>query len=180
MEEIEAIKILKEETKLTLSDLHDFAKWKLTAAAALASIGLGLTRDHSQASLWLLVFIPYVCLFVDLNIYNYNLRLLVISKVIKESCKANNLIRIYECTCEEKGCCRNGVFTPATLAQLGSSIMFSMLSICAFFQSSGRLLLAAEIACWGIGMLLIALFYMDYKSKRNEILGKSVSTSCSS
>ncbi|MCI5160313.1 MAG: hypothetical protein D3906_18190 [Candidatus Electrothrix sp. AUS1_2] len=180
MEEMEAVKILKEETKLTLSDLHDFAKWKLTAAAALASIGLGLkeTQVHSQVSLWLLVFIPYICLFVDLNIYNYNLRLLVISKVIKESCKADNLIRIYESTCE-KGCRRNGVFTSATLAQLGSTIMFSMLSIYAFFQSSGGSLVY-EVACWGVGMLLIALFYMDYESKRNKIIGKSVSTSCSS
>lgn len=49
MEEIDAVKILKEETKLTLSDLHDFAKWKLTAAAALAAIGLGLTKENSQA-----------------------------------------------------------------------------------------------------------------------------------
>jgi hypothetical protein len=180
MEEMDAVKILKEETKLTLSDLHDFAKWKLTAAAALASIGLGLTKYHAQNSHWLLVLIPYVCLFVDLNIYNYNLRLLVISKVIKEYCKADNLLRIYECTCEE-GCSRDGIFASATLAQLGSSIMFSMLSSYAFFQSSGgSVVLASEVACWGVGIVLIVLFYKDYKNKRDKITGHAASTSCSS
>ncbi len=178
MEEMDAVKILKEETKLTLSDLHDFAKWKLTAAAALAAIGLGLTKEHSQTGGWLLVFIPYACLFVDLNCYQYLLRVLLIAKVIKESCKADNLLRRYECLCEEA--CKRGVFKSGIFAQLGSSIIFSLLPVYVSFQTELKpFKSASSLLCWFIGFGLIVFFYMDFRKKYDTLLHTPTQTSCS-
>ncbi len=168
MGQMDASDRLKEEINQTLEDLHDFAKWKLIVVAALTSTALGLLDPKRGLAPWLLVFVPYACAYVDLNCYQYLLRIFLISKVLRECKDAGPLLCEYERQCEVYR--KKGIFTFGLFAQIGCSLVFALVPLGfavdqlradkTSLQNIGPLL-----ATWMVGMVLIVFCYRAYKRK---------------
>lgn len=160
--------LLKQEINQTLGDLHDFAKWKLIVVSALAAAGLGLPGANLQnTTYWLLVFVPYACVYVDLNCYQYLLRIFLIAKVLRRS-QDDRLLREYEDQCEIYR--KKGYFGLGIFAQLGSSLAFS--AILPTFALVRFILdcvetwkLVSALAAWFIGLLFLVLCYLSFVKK---------------
>jgi hypothetical protein len=64
----------------------DLLKYKLLAVAALGAFGL--SRDNtSPMCIYSFCFIPFVCIYIDLLCFHNTLRILVIAKYLKNSCR---------------------------------------------------------------------------------------------
>jgi hypothetical protein len=66
-----------------MEDEHDLAKWKLGVTAALAAAAFGLAGQNSGPNYWLLLIVPFVCAYVDLYAYQYELRIRVIARFLR-------------------------------------------------------------------------------------------------
>jgi hypothetical protein len=159
---------LKEEIGKTLEDLHDFAKWKLIVVAALISTALGLLEPKRSFAPWLLVFVPYACAYVDLNCYQYLLRIFLISKVLRSHGDDSPLLSEYEKQCERYR--KKGFFSFGLFAQVGCSLVFSLVPL-GFAADRFRVgevsLLSVRplIATWLVGVALIVLCYYVFERK---------------
>jgi len=160
--------LLKQEINKTLEDLHDFAKWKLIAVSALAAAGLGLSQNNLQnTTYWLLVFVPYACAYVDLNCYQYLLRIFLIAKVLRNS-QEDSLLRYYEDQCEIYR--KRGFFGFGIFAQLGSSLAFSVIlpafALVRFILDNVESWkLESLLTAWFIGLLILVLCYLSFIQK---------------
>jgi hypothetical protein len=158
--------LLKQEINTTMEDLHDFAKWKLIAVSSLAAAGLGLAQPVLQAKLfWLLVFVPYACAYVDLNCYQYLLRIFLIAKVLRKSAD-DQLLNAYEQQCETQ---RNkGFFGLGIFAQLGSSLAFSVVlpgfALPQFLRMS-FVTSASAFGVWLLGTVSVIACYVSFGKK---------------
>lgn len=82
---------LRDEIIESQKSRSDFFKWKLILVAALGATGLGLKENASPASGsilfehidYILLLIPYVCIYVDLVCKHETLRMLVIGHYLK-------------------------------------------------------------------------------------------------
>ncbi len=171
--------LLKAEINQTLEDLHDFAKWKLIAVSALAAAALGLPGAVTDGAVdWLLVFVPYACAYIDLNCYQYLLRIFLIAKVLRES-HEDELLHKYEDQCEEYR--KKGFFGLGLFAQLGCSLAFS--TILPGFCAARILLGNAEtwklrlmLIAWLVGLSVLCLCYVDFKRRAALIENGSANT----
>jgi len=159
--------LLKQEINKTLDDLHDFAKWKLIAVSSLATAGLGLAQANSpNQTYWLLVFVPYACAYVDLNCYQYLLRILLIAKVLRRS-QDERLLQDYEDECENYR--HKGLFGFGIFAQLGSSLAFSTIlpafALPRFVLAHAEAWLPLALAGWILGLLSLVLAYLSFANK---------------
>ena len=75
---------LKEEINKNNEMEHDLAKWKLGVTAALGAAAFGLGKDCGTPPYWLLLFVPFVCAYIDLFVYQYELRILVIARFLRQ------------------------------------------------------------------------------------------------
>ena len=83
--------LLKKEINQTIKSLHDFAKWKLIVTSAIAAAALGLAPGTAGAPLyWLFLFTPFACAYIDLNCYQYLIRITVISRYLRENTSAED------------------------------------------------------------------------------------------
>lgn len=159
---------LKQEINQTLSELHDFAKWKLIAVSALAAVGLGISHAGPSIPYWLLFFAPFACAYVDLHSYQYLLRIFALAKALREHAD-DQLLQDYELLCERLRA--KGYFGIGMYAQLGSSIGFSILlpgfALAMFLQqygvSSAFFWIAGVI--WLVGLMSILGFASMFNRK---------------
>jgi hypothetical protein len=79
---MESLNLLKQEINQTMESEHDFAKWKLIVVAGLGGTALGLSKDSHPVP-WLLLFIPFVCGYIDLHLSQYQARILVLAQFIR-------------------------------------------------------------------------------------------------
>src|SRR5947209_12059355 len=78
---METLLLLKQEINQTMESEHDFAKWKLIVAAGLGGAALGLGKDNPHY--WLLFFVPFACAYIDLHLYQYQERIGVLARFIR-------------------------------------------------------------------------------------------------
>jgi len=160
---------LKQEIARTLDSLHDFAKWKLLVTSALAAAALGLTSGKSATPPdWLLLFVPYACAYVDLNTYQYVIRILVIARFLREHPGGDQALQEYERYCEGLRS-QHRMFAFGEYAQVGSSIAFSLLApvlaVTHFAEVRDTLGLSLAIATWALGLMLVLGIFLQYKRK---------------
>ena len=160
---------LKQEISSTLDSLHDFAKWKLIVTSALAAAALGLTAGRSASPpYWLLLFVPYACAYVDLNTYQYVIRILVIARFLREHPGGYQALQEYEQYCEELRS-KHRVFAFGEYAQVGSSLAFSLLApvlaVMHFAEVRDTLGLSLAIATWVLGLALVLGIFRQYRRK---------------
>lgn len=170
--------LLKEEINKTLEAQHDLAKWKLGVTAALGAVAFGLTRD--SPAYWLLFFVPFVCAYVDLYAYQYQFRIYVIARFLRNECSDAALQR-YEQECEELR--RKNVFSLGNWAGLGCSLGASVLGpvfyILHVLRSPSRqtcpdsLLVSTRdaVAIWLSGVALIIFLWFYFKWHTMKISG---------
>jgi hypothetical protein len=155
------ITLLKEEVNKTLESLHDFAKWKLIAVSTLVAAGIGLQPFNEQrTTVWLLLFVPYACAYIDLNCYQYLLRIFLIAKVLRRS--NDELLCEYEKQCEFYR--RRGFFGLGLFAQMGCSLVFSIVTPGLAFlrfvaDEPDKWKLVAASFAWVFGLGSITCFY---------------------
>lgn len=164
--------LLKQEANKTLEDLHDYSKWKLIVASALTATALELSGWPVGLSPWLLVFVPYACAYIDLNCYQYLLRIFLIAKVLRSS-SDDSLLSEYEKQCETYR--EKGVFGFGLFAQIGSSIIFSIVTLVFAvgrliidkieLQNLGDLNLSALPVIWLVGLVPVILCYTSFNKK---------------
>jgi len=172
---IQSIQLLKKEINQTQEDEHDLAKWKLIVTAALGATALGLT-GQTDSNLWLLLFIPFVCAYIDLYDYQYRLRVLVIAKFIREQSVDPNL-RKYEGECERLRESCAGDFSFGKAASLGSSIGLSVLGpvlyVIRFSDKPLREILTVPhemaIPAWLFGIALVIYLYLAFRQKEEKL-----------
>jgi len=122
---MEVDRLLKEEINQTLESLHDFAKWKLIVTSVIAGAALGLTPGSTARS-WLVLFIPYACAYVDLNCYQYLIRITVIARCLRQH-GSEDLLHRYEELCQKLRD-KHGVFKLGQYAQVGASLGMSIVA----------------------------------------------------
>ena len=160
--------LLKQEINKTLESLHDFSKWKLIVASALAATAFGLSESSKSFAPWLFIFVPYACTYVDLNSYQYLLRIFLLSKVLRSHFSDDPLLSAYEKECEKY---RNkGIFSFGLFAQVISSMIFSVvLLIFALVRVSidqtEPHILDALLLIWSVGLVSIIFSYIVFYRK---------------
>lgn len=161
--------VLKQEINKTLEDLHDFAKWKLIVVSAIASTALGLVRSGDVLAAWLVAFVPYACAYVDLNCYQYLLRILLIAKVLRKNSADDALLNEYEEQCEKYR--KKGLFSFGIFAQVGCSLAFSIVllgfAVGRFMVGEFKVLnLVPLVAIWLLGLIVVIGCYVAFNRKK--------------
>jgi hypothetical protein len=164
---METSHLLKEEINQTLDSLHDFAKWKLIVTSALAGAGFGLTSGATSAPHYsLLLFIPYACAYVDLNCYQYLIRITVLARCLREHGE-DRLLHIYEreCSALRK---RYGVFDLGKYAGVGASLAVSLVAplfAVVKFSALKDFNFYLSILVWVLGVSLVYCLWLVFKRK---------------
>jgi uncharacterized membrane protein YqjE len=163
---MDTIQLLKQEINQTLDSLHDFAKWKLIMTAALAAAALGLTAGGRPIYM-LMLAIPYACAYVDLNCYQYLIRITVIARCLREL-STDEVLRLYECQCEELRK-KYEVFDLGLYAQVGVSLAISTIApiwaLVFIAHDKSRLDFFASIGVWMLGLYLVYALWRHYRRK---------------
>lgn len=151
--------LLKQEINATMEAEHDLAKWKLGVTAALGAAAFGLSKDTSS-NYWLLLLVPFVCAYVDLYSYQYELRIRVIARFLRgHSDTGIELLQQYEKDCENWR--KQTVFSLGNWAGFGCSIGASacgpMFYIARHWHDTDLLGVSHEAAgaIWLLGVFLI-------------------------
>jgi hypothetical protein len=173
--------LLKQEINTTVGAEHDLAKWKLGVTAALGAAAFGLTKDGP--SHWLLLLVPFVCAYVDLYAYQYQLRIRVIARFLREHpAKGDELLQAYELECEKwRG---KGVFSLGNWAGFGCSLGASAIGPVFYVvhrrQYTGLYNLLVSHAgagmVWLVGVLLILILWLYFRCLAGVISGKDDSS----
>jgi len=175
---MDAPTLLKEEINKTLDSLHDFSKWKLIVVSALAATATGLPGSKIQTGpSWLLVVVPFACAYVDLNSYQYLLRIFLIAKVLRQV-EEDKVLRQYENECEKYRA--QGYFSMGMFAQLGSSVIISLILpgfACArlILDNTDTWMVGAFVAVWLVGIAFLVICAINYRRNAHlvEDLGDS-------
>jgi hypothetical protein len=171
------LSLLKQEINTTMDAEHDLAKWKLGVTAALGAAAFGLAKENSP-NYWLFLLIPFVCAYVDLYSYQYDLRIRVIALFLRENPdKDDALLNKYEELCEKLRGPHHYVFSLEEWAGFGCSLGASACGPLIYYAQHspgpGLLhLLKSHWAAGGIvafGMVLIALCYGFYRYELLEV-----------
>jgi len=169
---METSHLLKGEINQTLDSLHDFAKWKLIVTSALAAAGFGLSANQDKPHYWLLLFIPFACAYVDLNCYQYLIRITVLARALREHSE-DALLRTYERECEELRE-RYGIFGLGKNAGVGASLAVSIVApgfAVAAFSATKNVSFYVALSVWAVGIVLIVALWRFFLRK-NEAADK--------
>jgi len=163
------LNLLKEEINATEEALHDLAKWKLGVTAALGAAAFGLAKDGSP-NYRLVLLIPFVCAYVDLYAYQYDLRIRVLARFLTENPADGGLLKKYEDFCE--GLRPKSVFSLGNMAGFGASLGASACGPIFYIAQHWRdanlynllVIHAAAGIIWAVGVGLIV--YLWWYSRR--------------
>jgi len=165
---METSHLLKGEINQTLDSLHDFAKWKLIVTSALAGAGFGLGSSSQEKPHYsLLLFIPFACAYVDLNCYQYLIRITVLARALREHAE-DPLLKAYERECDEL---REtyGIFDLGKYAGVGASLAASMVApgfaVAAAFKVGKDATFYMSISLWLLGVILIIALWSFFNQK---------------
>jgi hypothetical protein len=170
--------LLKEEINKTMEAEHDLAKWKLGVTAALGVAAFGLAKD-SNPNYWLLLLVPFVCAYVDLYVYQYQVRIRVIAQFLRTHTEGDALLQKYERDCEEwRG---QHLFSLGNWAELGCSLGASLLGPVFYFLKrwQGQVpdtLLVSPVAAgviWILGAALVVSLWLYFQHQAKKISQKS-------
>ncbi len=152
---------LKDEINKANEQEHDLAKWKLAVAAALGVAAFGITKD-SQPSHWLLLLVPFVCAYIDLYAYQYQLRIMALAQFLRRDQPEDDpVLRQYELACLNWR--NNGAFSLGTGAGLGSSILASVAGPIFYFLVPKRQPDSLLVpTCWAVYIWLFGLFLIIF------------------
>lgn len=170
--------LLKEEINQTLDTEHDLAKWKLAATAVLGAAAFGLSKD-GRAQYWLLLFIPFVCAYIDLFDYQYELRVRVIARFIRLHGDKKDLLQEYETECEQAR--QQRVFSLGNWSVFGCSLGACILGPVFYFlhrhyhPGEGELLVSvtAAMAFWLVGVLVIVALWLLFQKEARKLSGET-------
>jgi hypothetical protein len=166
--------LLKQEINQTLEQEHDLAKWKLAAVATLGATGLGLSNVTAQSDnpAWLLLFIPFVCAYIDLYAYQYGIRIQVLARFLREH--GDQVLKDYENTCDEWR--KRRLFSLGGWAGFGCSLVASVIGPLFHLWSSGlnpRLgVRIMNISILLVGVLTIVSLRIYFKRQCLKLEGK--------
>jgi len=189
---MESLNLLKQEINQTLESEHDFAKWKLIVVAALGAAALGLGKEE-KPQLWLLLFIPFVCAYIDLHLSQYQARILVLAQFIRgyrpsAGEKAiDTILQNYEKYCEELRSRKSHFFDLGQFANRNASFVLSILAPAAasavFWKSlSGMnralwLGIVTWLALWLLGTAAIWKVWASHRQRLAELTRRSIGDS---
>src|SRR5215467_132017 len=156
-----AAELLKQEINETMKSEHDLAKWKLIVVAGLGGAALGLGKD--QPHYWLMLCIPFVCAYIDLHSYQYQARIMVLARFIREESHGDPTLKAYEELCKK---CREGkAFYMGQYANLSASVGLSLLApafaVVPFLEPQRKMTPGAFLAIflWLAGIALIVVLW---------------------
>lgn len=177
---MESLKILKEEINQTFESEHDFAKWKLIVAAALGGTALGLDKE-GHPHYWLLLFIPFACLFIDHYLCQYQQRILVLARFIRVYSPSeavngpDKTLQDYERYVASLRASKPHLFDLGRSANLYASLGLSLVapglalatswpstSFCSWRFWTG-------LGVWALGIMLILQLWSGHKQRLDEL-----------
>jgi len=168
---METTHLLKGEVNQTLESLHDFAKWKLIVTSALAAAAFGLTSAAATTRYWLLLFIPFACAYIDLNCYQYLIRISVIARSLRGAAASDADLARYEKLCDELREC--GVFSLGEYAQVAVSLAISLVApaftVFQFRSANQKIGMWIAIAFWALGVFSVLILWWYYKRTNNIV-----------
>ena len=168
---METTHLLKGEVNQTLESLHDFAKWKLIVTSALAAAAFGLTSAAATTRYWLLLFIPFACAYIDLNCYQYLIRISVIARSLRGVAASDADLAHYEQLCDELREC--GVFSLGEYAQVAVSLAISLVApaftVLQFRSANQPIGMWIAIAFWALGVFSVLILWWYYKRTNNIV-----------
>jgi hypothetical protein len=176
-----ALNLLKQEINATVAEGHDLAKWKLVVTAALGVAAFGLT-EKNKPCYWVLLFVPFVCVYIDLYTYQMRLRVQVIAKFLREHPEGDAVLQKYELECQKLRGPHRHVFDVENLAGLTCSLFVSGSGPVLYFllllrgrASLDDLLISPAAAgiVWLFGVFLIVLLYKVSKRMGKPFSGSS-------
>jgi hypothetical protein len=187
---MESLTLLKEEINKTWELWHDLAKWKLGATAALGAAAFGLSRSGAQY--WLLLFVPFVCAYIDLIQDQYELRILIIARFLREHGQTD-VLQAYERECQDVRK-RHRFLSLSHWARFGSSIGLSASGPVLYalhhhyyhpaqgdllVPPSGELLVPPSVAgvLWTAGLLLIIILWVFFTVESRKLSGERLDVS---
>lgn len=173
---MESLNLLKQEINQTMEDEHDFAKWKLIVAATLGAAALGFDKAAAP-HYWLLLFIPYVCAYIDLHLYQYQARILVLAKFIRNysaagAANADNALQDYEKNCKTL---RKAHFfdlgqAANFAASLGLSIVAPLIAFVAYSGSNQPIKpTCSAVIIWVVGFVIICILWFFQRVRLGEL-----------
>ena len=110
------------ESQKVRSDLY---KWKIILVSAIGATALGFNKEFQKSEAhFLLCFIPFVCLYIDILCYHISIRIKVIG--IYLSADENTLKKYHEYALLVS---KKGGFSFDKIAQIGSTILLSCLIV---------------------------------------------------
>ena len=164
---METTHLLKGEINQTLESLHDFAKWKLIVTSALAAAAFGLTSSSTSGQYWFLLLIPYACAYIDLNCYQYLIRITVIARSLRGAAKTDEDLARYEELCDELR--RRGVFSLGEYAQVAVSLAISLVAppfaVAQFQIKHQPIRMWLAVVFWALGVFSVLVLWKYYKRK---------------
>ncbi len=177
---MESIVLLKQEINQTNEQEHDLAKWKLGVTAALGAAAFGIGKNDNPGY-WLLLFIPFVCAYIDLFVYQYEIRILVLANFIRNHGQDDRVLNSYERECDERRG-KTRVFSLGDWADLSCSLGASIIGPVFYFlhrrthpkDTSLLISPAAAGVIWSAGVLLIVGLTIYFQIQRKALLGTDV------
>jgi len=166
--------LLKQEINETMKSEHDFAKWKLIVVAGLGGAALGLGKESPHY--WLMLCIPFVCAYIDLHSYQYQTRIMVLARFIREHGKEDPVLQAYEKLCEkfrQKRTFYMGQYANLS-ASLGLSLLAPAFAVAPFWDPVRKMSVGAYVAIglWVLGIVLIVIlwgYHIGIDRRVNEI-----------
>jgi uncharacterized membrane protein (GlpM family) len=171
---MDSLSLLKQEINKTMESEHDLAKWKLGVTAALGGAAFGLAKDNPNY--WLLLSVPFVCAYVDLYLYQYQLRIRVIARFLREKATSDLVLQEYEQRCQDLR--DQHIFSLGNWAAIGCSLGVSVLGPVFYFlqrmqhKGSPDSLLVSPVAAgmiWLVGALLIVCLWWYFQNQAEDI-----------
>lgn len=173
---------LKDEINKTNEQEHDLAKWKLGVTAALGVAAFGITKD-SKSNHWLLLLVPFVCAYIDLYAYQYQVRIMVIARFLRDHPgDTDTALHDYEKECGVWR--RKHVFSLGNFAGISSSVGASALGPIFYFlvrqgtTESDTLLVSPCVAVviWLVGLFLLVFLRWYFRTRVKMVEKEAPST----
>lgn len=159
---MDSLKLLKEEINQTTQSEHDFAKWKLIVVAGIGAAALGLGKDTLNNNYyWLVIFIPFVCAYIDLHSYQYQTKIMVLARFIREQGEEDPILCVYEKVCEKFR--KDNVFYLGQAANLLASILLTLASAGVVIYKGGETGSKFANTLWIGGIALIIGLWLYHK-----------------
>lgn len=170
-----ALITLKEEINKTNEAEHDLAKWKLVVTASLGAAAFGLFGAANRTNYWVLLVIPFVCAYIDLFKYQYELRILVIAQFLRENHGDTGILQRYELGCDANRRTQ-GTFSLGTLADITCSLGATLLAAALYILLNGTGQWMSQIGAvviWFLGLAMIIAVRLHFGHTRRILEQKA-------